>query len=169
VAVELDPFTKVYDALWDLAVRNKALTDLIKVNNRIQYDKWIGAKDDISTADLPELALIVDGGLWNFQATSSHSSFERQYDWAITTGDFTIRDYNRIVWELCRAMTDWDRFICPVSWNGAQVVKNANQGELTEGTLRVEQNRNIRGWASIWTLNVEFMIPTTLMRIPDTP
>ena len=167
--MEPDPFTKVYDALWFMANRNDALTTLIKLNNRIDYAKWIGAKDDISTADTPELSLIVDGGMWNFQYTSSHCYIMRVYSWAVTTGDFTITQYNRILWELCRAMTDWDRYVCPVSWDGAQVVKNANQGDLTEGTLRVEQNRGIRGWASMWSLNVEFHIPTALMRLPDTP
>ena len=163
---EKDPFTKVYEILWTMAERNENLMNVIKLNNRLKYANWLGAKDDISSADFPELSLIVDGGLWNFQSTSSHSTIERTYAWAITTGDFTIEQYNCILWELCRAMVDWDRFVCAVTWQDEQVVRNANQGELTEGTLRVEQNRGIRGWASIWNINVEFMIPTALMRIP---
>ena len=160
-----NPFQLVYDALWELANRNSNLTAAIKLNNREDYSKWIGAKDSVSTADFPELSLIVDGGAWNFQSTSSHSSINRTYAWAITTGSFVICDYNCILWELCRAMVDWDTILCGVQWNGTQVVRNANQGDLEEGTLRVEQNRKIRGWASIWTVNVEFMIPTELMRI----
>jgi hypothetical protein len=165
VVSETNPFQKVYDALWELADKNKILTSYIKLNNREKYDKWIGAKDNVLTADFPELSLIVDGGLWNLQSTSSHSTFERVYAWAVTTGDFVIADYNCIIWELCRSMIGWDTVLCGLTWKDAQVVRNANQGQLEEGTLRIEQNRNIRGWASIWTLNVEFMIPTELMRV----
>jgi len=165
--MEKDPFTKVYDALWLLAERNVGLTNVIKLGNREKYDKWIGMKDSTSQADLPELALIMDGGAYNFNYSSSHSRLLRTYSWAITTGNFIVEDYNCIVWELCRAMVEWDTYVCGITWQEAQVVHQASQGEFTEGTMRVSQSRGIRGWSSIWSLEVEFWVPTTLMRITN--
>ena len=161
-----NPFQIVYDALWEMADRNKSLTSMIKLNNKESYDKWIGFKTDVSTADFPELALVVDGGSTNFQWSSSHSQFTRMYSWSLTTGNFTICNYHCILWELYRAMVDWDKVLCSLQWDGSQIVTNAAIAELTEGTLRIEQNRGIRGWSSIFAIDVEFVVPTELMRIP---
>lgn len=167
-----NPFQLVYKALWSLVERNTTLTDLVSIGNREKYDDWVGGKRSISEADLPELALLSEGGLSNLQSSSSHSEITRSYMWALTTGDLNIDNYNNISFELFRAMVDWDRFICGIEWEYSsgefvQVVQRCELLNLEEGTfIRNEQNRGIRGWAAMWGVDVLFMIPTETLRIP---
>ena len=63
---DLDPFTLVYDALWELLDSSARLRELVKAGNRInlnRYDDRHPIKEEVSSADLPELIIIpVSGG-----------------------------------------------------------------------------------------------------------
>ena len=156
-----NPFTLVYDALWDLAEANSNLMQWIATNNRRKYDSWIGIKENISSADLPELALLTDGGNGIYYFTSSESRFLRYYSWAITTGDYNINGiYNQVCWELYRAMSNFCSVLSQLTWDSRIFVTKANLADLREGTLLTDLNRNIKGWASIWRAEVEMTFST---------
>jgi len=112
-----NPFTMVYDALWDMMERNTTLTGLIRKANRIKYAQANATKPAISDGDLPEIALLSSGGDSNVMNTSSTSSMVRRYTWAIATGEYQINPfYNTVSWELYRAMIDWDQVLCALVW-----------------------------------------------------
>ena len=57
-----DPFTRVYNQLWRVLEAHRALTDLVKLGNRIKHTaEGIGLhpeKENIMDADLPEVDLV---------------------------------------------------------------------------------------------------------------
>jgi hypothetical protein len=68
-----NPFIMVYDALWDLAEASVALTDLVRVGNRIKLNRTghsSKVKDEIAESDLPELVLVSTGSGGNFRDSS---------------------------------------------------------------------------------------------------
>ena len=162
-----DPFQQVYDGLWDFAELNPRLMNVIKPGNREKYDKWIGMKKDVSSSDLPELSLMTDGAVTNMQNTSTTSYTARRYRWVISTGDFRVCLYNQICWELFRAMIPWHIALCSLYWPEDfpenRFVKKAELLNLEEGTLRTLQNRGIRGWSSIWGVQVDFYFCTNTL------
>ena len=165
--MEDSPFTILYNGLWRLVERNENLADAIKKGNRIKYENWTGFKDNISSADLPELSLIVEGGSINFQSTSSHSTIMRTYTWVLTYGGFQVTGYNNLLFELVKGLVDWDSVICGLLWQSEQFVTKAALASFEEGTLNVQNNRGIRGWSAMLQLEVEMNIPTALLRITD--
>jgi hypothetical protein len=162
-----NPFVMVWNGLWEMVERNPRLCDLIKPGNRTKFEERSDHKDAVSDADLPELALLMSGGLNDIMDSSSTSRVSRKYTWAIATGEFQINPYyNSITWELYRSMIDWDIVLAKLQWpEGWHFVVRVNIINISEGTMMERQNRGIIGWAGMWQIDVQMHFNTESLRI----
>lgn len=159
-----DPFTMVYDALWDLAEGSNRVTELVRVGNRIKMreDKpSAGPKRQVSQGDLPELVLALTSGSGNLLSTSSSSMVIKQYGWQLATGDMNPERLLQLEFALFAALVSWPTVLGALQWSGLEFVKRANLVGMESGREMVEQNRGVGGWASIWTLEVEMHFRTS--------
>lgn len=152
-----DPFTMVYDALWDLAEGSGRVTDLVRVGNRIKLreTRTAGDKKQISQGDLPEMILGLTSGTGNIRGTSSSSSCIKQFQWGLSTGDLNPERLLELEFALFAAMVNWPNVLAVLEWGGATFVKRAQLVSMEAGQSMAEQNRGIRGWVALWTLEVE--------------
>lgn len=158
-----DPFTLVYDALWDLAEASVAVTSLVRVGNRVKLDSvapTAGLKKEVSQADLPEIVLALTSSTGNIRGTSSSSSVIRQYQWALSTGDMDPRTLLALEFALYAALADWPTVLSTLTWQGLGFVKRANIVSAEHGESDPERNRGVRGWSGLWTLDVEMHFRT---------
>lgn len=168
VDVDLDPFSLVYRALWEQALLHPVIQTLVPVGNRLQFDTHSRnvLKDDISTADLPELMLLTDGtqGV-NLQRTTCDSSIERSYLFVVSTGDLRLQEYlYPVEWALYCAMAGWQDTLTQLTWKGRKFVERCYLGDTTEGFNERDRNRGIRGWSTAWRCNVAMTFKTTDLR-----
>lgn len=158
----IDPFTQVYDALWSLA-ETPRVTSLVRVGNRIKLDSTpptAGLKDQISQADVPELVLALTATSGNWLGTSSSSSFIRQYQWQVSSGDMKPSRLLALEWALNCAMVNWPSVLAALTWYGEPFVKRAQLVSAEHGESDPERNRGIRGWSALWTAEVEMHFRT---------
>lgn len=167
-----NPFSDVYDALWDLAEASDLLTSLVKPKNRVKFNQTRTGgtiKDQVSEADLPELVLVASGSSCNLHDTSSSSRITRNYEWIISTGDLRIN--NKLLpveWAIFCAMLDWPTVLASLQWQGAGFIKRTAVTDISTGQSDAERNRGIAGWSSIWGIEVEMHFQTSLLRQVNT-
>lgn len=162
-----DPFTMVYDALWDLAEGSNRVTDMVRLGNRIKMRTTApnpGLKRQVSQGDLPELVLALTSGSGNLLNTSSSSMVTKQYAWQLATGSLNPERLLELEFALFAALVDWPAILGALTWSGAEFVKRANLVGMESGAEMAEQNRGILGWASVWTLEVEMHFRTSDLR-----
>lgn len=102
-----DPFTQVHDALWGYAEAEPYVADNVRVGNRVKRNGSArgGPKDQVATADLPELDLIPANTAHLLVATSDHSDVTMRFNWILKTGDQRPEAaLYPIQWGLVRAM-----------------------------------------------------------------
>lgn len=154
---ELDPFSQVHNALWDMIERNSELQSMLSESNKIKYDVETSQKDQISDADLPELVLLSNGMGAGDEDNSSQRTLKRVYTWGIATGDFRINEsYNKLCFELYRAMIDAEIVLCPLTWKGNTFINDFRILKANEGLLMRQLERGIRGWSGLWDCQVHF-------------
>lgn len=159
-----NPLKQVYNGLWEMLLRNPNLIRYIKERNRIRFDTPPSPKRVISEGDLPELAWLPSGGPVNIRANSSATEFERMYTLAVTTG-LDICLYDEILFEIIKALVDWDVVLCPLQWpEGRHFIVDAAMVELAEG-LDTEETRGIHGWTAMMSLKVIMSFSTASLRI----
>jgi hypothetical protein len=160
----VDPFSLVYDKLWDLAEASVPLTRLVKLKNRIKFSPtkvYDPVKREVSEADLPELTLTSTTGSANMMANSSMSSCTRTYEWIIATGSLSIiAMLGPVEFALWCALHDYQSYLNALQWDGKDFVKVARVGQISNGLTDSERNRGIVGWTSIWSLDVEMYFVT---------
>lgn len=155
-----EPFTLVYRALFDLALRHPSFVSLVKIGNRVSFavdDNRDPIKQNVITADMPEVTLITEGmSAANIHQTSSTSSIRRRYSFIIVTGDYRVNyALYPVEWYLFCAMVGWKTTLGNLTWHGATFVKNANLVSLTEGESDSRRIKGTKGWTSIWSVDVE--------------
>jgi len=157
-----DPFTQVYNGLWEMAEANDRLMSFVKVRNRIKYDDNLGPKENVSEADLPELMLVSDGSpSFNIISNSHDTRITKGYKWSLATGDLNLENYNVIAWELLRSMGRWKNVLCSLTWNDCTFVRHFEMVSAEEGIQFLDENRGIRGWATVVSLTVDLHFSTT--------
>lgn len=171
MASELDPFSIVFNALWDMVDTHAPLSGytnqagafipgLIKPGNKIKFnipEQRDPLKETVQAGDLPELVLST-GGITeaNMRANTCSSMVQRTYQWLLSTGDFrTNYLLFPVQFALFAALHDWQGKLTTLTWRDKQFVKNARWGVLHEGQSVKSLNRNIEGWSSIWTCSVD--------------
>lgn len=163
----IDPFNLVYDKLWSLVERNQELKSLIKQGNRIKFDGLTNQKYEISDADLPELALLVNG-FNNFDTTSTSRSIKRNFSFSIATGEYKIQSFNKITFELFRSLIDYECELCALTWCECNFVDSARLIGADESILE-DSERQISGWIGIWTFEVTMIFQHSMLKIKNPP
>ena len=167
-----NPFSLTYDALWDCAEASTELTGLVRLSNRIKLvSEKVGSpfKDQISQADLPELLLVQTTGSANLHQTSNSSSIIKQYDWLISTGELSSISVMALEWVLFAAMTNWKEYLGGLTWNDASFIKRAQITGISSGLTDTDRNRGVRGWSSIWGVEIEMHFPTATLQAVGAP
>lgn len=163
-ASELDPFSLVYNKLWDMVERNQRLQAHLVKGNLIKFDEENALKDEIAHADVPELALFMEGGSPG-KTTSSSFGIVKNYTWVIATGEYKHALYNLLSFELFRCISDYPCVVCPLAWCGCNFIQHIRLAGVEEGTSMEEINRGIEGWAGLWKIEVEMEFPLSLLKI----
>ena len=160
-----NPLTLTYTALWTMIEAYPNLDDLVRIGNRIRFDSETDRspqKNRVQAADLPELTLITNGGTPNLCETSSSSKFIRRYSWWISTGDNRLNEkLYQVEWAVLVAMTNWKQVLTALQWKGKSFVKRTAVTDISEGMSNPQLNRNIKGWSSLWTCEVEMHFKTS--------
>lgn len=161
----MTPFVLVYDALWELAEASSPLAEIVKPSNRIKFNHT-GTKDpikrEVSQADLPEIILVTTGTAGNIQETSSTSRINKQFEWIVATGDLSV--VNRLLpieWAIWCAMIDYKAVLGALTWESQHFVKRCALLNASSGFTDSERNRGIRGWSSVWSIEVEMHFRTS--------
>jgi hypothetical protein len=168
--VETDPFTLVFDKLWELAEASVPLAALVKPGNRIKFNKEGERgplKEAVAVADLPELVLTTTGtSAVNSHSSSCGSSITRQYSWLLSTGDYRF-NYKLfpVQFALFAAIIDAEYEIQSLQWNGNPFVLRCFWSALTEGLSNAELNRGVKGWSSLWTFQIDMNFSTNDLRL----
>lgn len=165
-----NPFTMVYDALWDLVQRNPNLIDYLRTKEK--FDTRDGTLRNITTSDLPEIVLVQDERVGSLRISSSQMEVTPTYKFVLTTGDQRInRILNQITWELLRSLVDWESVLCALQWpesDPKNFIINMRLGEVrdfTPGMIASEERESIRGWATIWSVTVQMRFAIESLRI----
>lgn len=156
-----DPFTQVYDALWELAETTPTFTRLVKLGNRIKYTSPTGRNPEksstLSDGDFPEVILSSEGLNANMWNTSNSSMCVRKYSWLITTGDFRLsyRLYP-VEWAVFVAMHGWREKLGALLWAGKSYCKRMAITDVLNGIIRPKSEiASPEGWSAIWSCEVE--------------
>jgi len=163
-----NPFELVFDGLWKLARSNKNLVKWLPQENQIDFQSWIGPKEEHAPADYPQLTLLPESTFSNLKSSSTSTSVDRVYTWNLVTGSFEIDEvYNQIQWELFVAMADVCNCLGKLKWEDENFVKNANFGTSTEGTFSADGADKIRGFSLTWPIEVAMQFTTSKLSTGD--
>jgi len=188
VSTSNDPFSQVDRALWDLLEAHEGFTDRVRSGNRIKFSgggSRSPMKDQVSEADLPEVRLIPTGGTPTLEIDSHTCQVVRRWEIQIATGDQRVDEAGDLTgtdkaygasllpveWEILRAMQGWRDVLRALNWpadeeNKPFVLVHKCQ-PFTDGTTNTDLNRGIKGWSTVWGLEVYMAFLTSDMA-PDT-
>lgn len=162
--VDNNPFSMVFSELWALLEAKQTFKDLVLEGNRIRFDKQEKRdlkKSSVADADLPEVVLSVEGMTPGLFMSSSQSNCICRYAWMISTGDMrVIERLHPVDFVIFAAMAGWQERLGALTWNGKSFVKRTTIADVTQGITNPELNRGIKGWSSIWAVDV-FMVFAT--------
>lgn len=162
----MNPLGLTYSALWDLVLSHPEFAALPK-GNLIRFDSKddsdpLSAKKNLSAADTPELLLTIDATTTNIRNTSSSSLLTRSFAWQVSSGDLRYTEkMAHLEWALFCAMCDWPAKLCSLQWKEKGFVKAARIVGVQTGISNTELNRNIKGWAAIWRIEVDMYFQTS--------
>lgn len=159
----LDPITQVYYALWELLEAHAPLTAMVKVGNRIKFsgDNRDPMKDEVSSADFPELRVIPVASEPHPQRTSSGSSILKRFRIVVSTGDQRVDvGLFALEWEVYRALSQWAETLMALTWNDKTYVRLARPTTVEDGQTRTDLDRGVKGWSALWQCEVTMWFAT---------
>ena len=166
MTIPSNPFLLVYDKIFDLLFDggSNPLADLVKVKNRVSFGSLAEQsrnikKDNVASADMPELIVVDEGGSLNLHANSSGGQYMQSIGIYISTGDYRYSILASLInWYVWCNLIKWRTELTGLTWNGTPFVKNINIIPVQIGESNPERNRGINGWNVIWRLQIELRI-----------
>lgn len=165
-----DPFTGLLITTWAMLEANAGFRNLVKVSNRIKFEKDDPIKAEVSTLDKPEVRIIpvsldpTDSPQISQSASNlSMMTFSMQIQ--IATGMQRLDDASiagrenvlRVTWETLRAIWAWPTHYTSLTWGTAETafaVHRVIARAASIGVLIEDLDRGIAGWSSIIELEV---------------
>lgn len=149
-----DPFTQVYEKLWDLLETDSQLAAHVKVANRIKLNsrKVLHGKFRLSTKDLPELTIEPAGGTCEIKRTTTSMPITQHFAVRMKTHDLRVdRSFFPIKFALLNRLTD-------VTGNlGLSFVRRVQVDDMTDG--RNDDGHD--GWHTAFNITVEMWFKIT--------
>ncbi|KKN77777.1 hypothetical protein LCGC14_0357510 [marine sediment metagenome] len=166
MAVSTDPFSIVYDALWQMVEDYSGFTDLVNVGNRLRFASDIRdpLKRETLTNDFPAVGILANGHFPHLQRTSNSSTVTSRFIFMLVSGEQQLdRALYPITWEMLRAMTKWATRLQALTWETKTFVtlaKPIDSSEIfTEDTF-LGSTKGILGWSGRWDYEVEMQFLT---------
>ena len=164
-----DPFTILFDRLWEIVDANPVISELVRPGNKFRFETLLGLKETIQHGDLPEIVLFPDSTQQDDFGTSGTNNLSASYRFAIATGTFTTRMINQLQWEIYRVIQTFMANVGDLTYNEVPFVIQIkfNSGNQLQNT--VEQSRGINGWCASYgfTVDMQFPIQTTIFTLPE--
>lgn len=161
---EQNPFTMLLTAIWEMLIDHPAFARDVKEGNRIRFDSLANRdplKDPVEVADMPEVAIVAESVTANLMQTSSTSQCTRIYSILISTGDNRYSAFlGQIEWDVFVALLGWKTKLTGLRWRGKSFVKRTNVTTARSGLSDPKQNRNLKGWSAVWSIEVEMHFDT---------
>jgi hypothetical protein len=159
------PFTKVFDAIWNLFQADTNFTSMFAAGNRIKFNSETNRdviKQNVQTSDLPEVMLLASGGPINLNNTSNTTKVVQNYSLVVNTGDLRINTYVNIInWLVLCDLKSWNTILTSLLWRGKHFVKVVRVTQHTIGQSDESRNRGIHGWSTLWNIEVEMHLATS--------
>lgn len=165
-----DPFTFLFDELWNALERNQEFCDLVKATNRIKLkDGFRPFKETITESSIPEVVLMPAGKEFFVENPCNGSSIIQTVHATITTGTRNTSKLFPVQWRVAQAIyTAINRssgHLFSLTWNDEAIIKDIDMLPLEEGLSYDELNRELRGWAAILPLRVKMFFTTNLLLV----
>lgn len=148
----LDPFTRVYNAIMALFADHDGVRDLVKPGNLIGYasDSADPIKGNIQPGDLPEIEVRPAGGEVQLWKTSDSTEVLRRYVVGITTGELRVHEsLFPLEWELLRALASTTNNL------GLPFVVNVHIEGFDEDPEATDRHRGTKGWVALFSVIVQ--------------
>lgn len=160
-----NPFQKVYDGVYDLlfAGVDNPLAGIIQPANYVGFDSNNSnpVKSSVAGADMPQVMLVDEGGNTNLHSNSSGSQYVQNLSLYASSGDLRYSIISNINWAILCNLGKWRTLLSGITWNGESIVKDIALIPIIMGadaTINVNQPTTIKGWTSIWRLQITLRI-----------
>ena len=166
---EKDPISQTYEMLMTMALANPTISQLVRVKNRILFTStsrvMLPVKDEISEGDIPELRIVPTGGTPKVGRDSDSTSWLQEYEMQIATGSTDVEALMfPLSFALLAAWVDWHPKFATLTWQGHPFVHTAIATKARQGLAIENENRGIRGWATVWAVQVDIWLSTLLLK-----
>jgi len=154
----VDPFTQIYNRIWEVLEENDDFTNYIKPGNRIKFSttKSNPLKKQVINADFPEVSIISRGGDSSFILSSSSAKLERTFSLVIVSGTLRANKYLfPIEWLCLKILYNQSDTL------GLDFIKKFNIGQAEHHISDNEYTKGKEGWFSIIELNITIIVPKT--------
>jgi len=162
-----DPFSKVYDGLWEMLENHSGFTDKVKIGNRQKFNGSMRSPKSLKavlTADRPVVGLVVIGAVPQLHRASNLVTIHEQYEFVVITGDRRVTEsLYPVSWEMVKAMTKWKTYLSSLTWNSKTFVHLGHAIGFTE-SLVDDDTHSIRGWVGRWQYEVQMHFKETDMQ-----
>ena len=167
-----DPFTLVYDGLWDLLEASSSFTALVAEKNRIKFTTTDGLirrpdKDSLTESDIPEVMIYPGPMRFADHRDSSGQSINRIYSVLVTSGERILDaggsgKFFPVQWEIARALINFDD-ILDLTYEATKFVHKIEQLPTVEGMDDSTLNRDLKGWSAVWQADVQMWFTNTIL------
>lgn len=156
----IDPYTQVYDRIWELLEAEASLMQLVKPGNRVNLQDRNPSprKSNTQDGDLPELSVMPMGGGVDLWKTNTTAIFDEVYRIAIATGDLRPhKQLNPIKFAVLRALGRTANDL------GLPFVVTTNCMSVTDTLYDLAQNRGTVAWSALYDVRVTMKIPRAVL------
>lgn len=161
----IDPFTQIYDAIWDLLEANEEFTSLVKLGNRIRFDGSVRnpLKERVSNADFPEVILVMVGGEINQKFSSTSVQITKTFRVMVNSGTLKASVHLfPIEWAALKAIhAGMDTL--NLSFVKRLRIGNVEYSLLDSRTENPSAKNSVIQWVGVLDLVVDMVIPITDM------
>jgi len=147
-----DPFTTIYNALWDLLESDTDFTSAVRTANRIKFTSSSRdpRKKALQDADAPYVEIAPSDGNVEFYTTSEAHRFEMQYDIRVFTGDLRVNQkLYPLIWTIVKALSNANDTL------NLDYVQSVRVASLNVEEFDKDLNRGTSGWVFVIKVMVQ--------------
>jgi len=156
ISLTIDPFTQIYNALWDAFENRQSFQALVKKGNRIDYTGLAGKseKETLQAADAPQVRIIPGGG--SARQTSTGWQGPAKYEIELFSGSNQVSQYYYpLKWEIYKAL--WVQSISNTPL-GLDFVSKITIEDVAEGKDDANISGGGQGWFGLVTVVAEIYL-----------